>query len=162
MTIKYEELIKLSRKYNQIFNSLKTAINSESLAVIQYLAGIGACKCEKIKEEFEGHLKDEYRHALLLFDILKDLGGTYSLSPQSMIFNNDCGYMPPMTCLENNNILLLTDNIKAEQCAIVAYQTLLKSYDFNKNHANIIQSIIKDEEQHRDDLAKLLKEKRDL
>ena len=165
MAIKFTELLDKIKKSQEVFYALKTAINDESLAMMQYLAGIGICDSDKVKEEFDGHYKDEYRHALLFFKILRDLGGIYVLSPQEMMFNNDCGFIKPLDIditPNSRDINLLLDNIKAEQCAIASYETLLKIHDFSKEHIDIIKSIIKDEEEHRDDLVKILKEKRAL
>lgn len=157
MAIKYNELLfKLHESEKQMCD-VKRAINDETLAVLQYMGGIGVCKSEDIKKEFDEHAKDEYRHAFMFYSILQDLGGEYFFNIPSMMRNNECGFKIPF----GNGINRLMDNINAEECAIVSYERLLKSYDWSEKHTSMIESIIKDEKEHRDDLIKLMRKKKE-
>ncbi len=156
MALKYKELLFKLAERNTMFCDLKKAINDETLAVLQYMAGIGSCDSDDIKKEFDEHAKDEYRHAFMFHDILKDLGGYYAFNIQSMMMHNDCGFKQPFGISINT----IMDNIRGEECAIISYERLLKSYEWNKKHKDMIQSIIDDEKEHRDDLFKLSKKKK--
>lgn len=156
MAIKYKELVASIMDSNAMFNDLKKAINAELTAVLQYLGGYGSCKTEYIKNEFDEHAKDEFRHAKMFYDILNDLGGSYDLTLQCLNLNNECTFKPPFGIGINR----IDDNIKSEECAIVTYERLLKKYEWSKEHAAMIQEIIDDEKEHRDDLFELRKKKK--
>lgn len=153
MPVKFKELLLKATEFQDMFHHLKKAINDEFLAFLQYAAGAGKCKSDRIKSEFDEHAKEEYKHALLFYTVLQELGGNYVFDPHIMMVNNDCGFTPPF----GEPLEIIEDNIKGEQCAIASYSTLLTRFDFNKRHKDIIQSIIDDEKKHVEDLVKLKK-----
>jgi bacterioferritin len=156
MAIKFTELIAQINKQHDIFIQLKKAINDEFLAFLQYSSGIGTCHCEKVKASFKEKANDEFKHALMFYEILQELGGEYIFMPQHLLFGGDCPFSPQI----GDSINKITSNIKGEQCAIASYSTMLKLCDFNDKHTKIIKSIIAEEEVHVDELVKLLKEKK--
>jgi bacterioferritin len=154
MAIKYNELLYKMHESNRQLCDLKRAINDETLALLQYMAGIGTCKDEDIKKEFDEHAKDEYRHAFMFYEILHDLGGEYFFNISTIMVNNECGFKVPF----GGPINKIMDNIKSEECAIVSYERLLKSYEWDKKHSDMITEIINDEKEHREDLFEIMKE----
>lgn len=150
--ISFKELQGKMIEYGSVFQSLQNAINSEINAMLQYTLGIPGCKNENVIKEFDQHAKEEYAHAIKFYNILLDLGGFYYFTPLQLDFNSDCKFKMP---IGHSKIM---DNIKGEQCAINSYENLLMSFDFSKEHKEIIRGIIKDEEEHVRDLKKLLEE----
>ena len=156
--ITFKELQGKLIEYVEVYVILQRAINDEILAMMQYLSGLGNCKDELIKKEFNEHALEEYEHAKKLFEILKELGGNYKLyNPSMMFMNSDCGFRPAI----GDKKCIINDNIKGEQCAIGSYNKLLVSYDFSDKHKQIIKEIIKDEEKHLKDLKELLEKIKD-
>lgn len=153
MPVKFKELVSKLTEYQDMFHHLRKAVNDELGAFLQYTAGNGVCKSDRIKKEFDEHAKEEYNHALMFYTIIQELGGVYVLDPHMMLINNDCGFTPPF----GDSIKIIEDNIKGEQCAIASYSTLLTKFDFSKKHKDVIQSIIDDEKKHVQDLVKLKK-----
>jgi rubrerythrin len=156
MAIKFSELISKINEKQDVFQQLKKAINDEFLAFLQYSAGIGTCHCDQIKKSFKEKADDEFRHVRMFYEIIQDLGGTYVFKPADLLLNNDCAFAPPF----GDGINKIKDNIKSEQCVIASYSTILKLCDFNEKHTKIIKSIIAEEQQHVDELVKLLKKKK--
>jgi rubrerythrin len=156
MAINFTELIKKINEHQETFMHLKKAINSEFIAFLQYASGIGACHCEDVKKSFKEKANDEFKHALMFYEILQELGGEYIFTPPNLLFQNDCPFEPQL----GDSINKINSNIKGEQCAIASYTTMLKLCDFEPKHEKIIKSIIAEEEVHVNELAKLLKEKK--
>lgn len=154
MPVKYKDLVSKISEYQDIFFHLQKAINDEFLAFLQYSAGNGVVESDSVKMEFDEHAKEEYKHALLLFTVLNELGGKYIIEfPSSLMYNNDCGFTSPI----GNVVSIIEDNIKGEQCAVTSYSLLLQRFEFKPRHKRIIQSIIDDEKKHISDLLKLKK-----
>jgi len=156
MAIKFTELISKLSEYQDIFNALKNAVLDEYTAFLQYNAGAGTCHCEKVKASFIEKANDEFKHIQVFYKIIQELGGTYVFQPHDLLFNTECPFSLPI----GNAIKKIEDNIKGENCAIASYSTLLKKFDFSKEHAKDIQSVIDEEKVHVEELVTLLKLKK--
>lgn len=149
----FKKLAGKMMEYKAIFHHLHKAINDEYNSFLQYASAQGGCNNENIKKEFNEHALEEYKHSLMFYEILTDLGGQYPFHPNALSFKTDCGFRT--SCNEMSKIV---DNIKSENCAIVSYNNLLSIFDWNEKHEKMIKSIIADEQEHVNDLIKLLKE----
>ena len=150
--IRYKELQMKAKEMNDIFSDLKKAINDEYNSFFMYSVGMGYCKNEMVKQEFMQHANEEHEHAQILFQIINDLGGKYFPCPESISYPKDCQYLRP----SGDDVQKVKDNIKSEQCVIMSYTSLLKSYEWEPQHYAMIQKIINDEEEHIADLEKIL------
>lgn len=152
-TISFKELHKKIREYEGIFYNLKKAIIDEYSAFFMYSAGIVSCKNELLKSEFFEHAQEEHEHALLFSDILKDLSGNgFVIDNLDMLkYFGDCPYKVSYGGARE----LVRDNINAEKCAIESYTKLLESFKWSPEHKRIIDGIIRDEEEHVNDLKKM-------
>lgn len=152
-TITFKELHKKIGEYENIFHNLRKAIIDEYSAFFMYSAGIVSCKNENLKSEFFEHAQEEHEHALLFSDILKDLSGTGFVIDNLEMFkySGDCPYKAPY----GDSRKLVKDNINAENCAIESYTRLLESFKWSPEHKRIIEGIIRDEEEHVEDLKKM-------
>lgn len=152
--IRFKELQQKTKEINNIFDDLKKAINDEYISFLNYSIAVGNCKHPLVKQEFMQHASEEHEHALMFFDILNDLGGKHMPHIDSITFKNDCPFVMPV----GDNINKVEENIKAEQCAVISYTKLLNAYEWEPEHAQIIQKIINDEEMHIQDLEGILPE----
>lgn len=153
MPLTIRELVLNIRDKENTFQNLKKAIVDEYLAFLQYTSGAGISHNKDIIDSFKEKANDEFKHSLMFYDILKELGGTFAFQIQDLFFTTDCGFSPPV----GDVISIIESNIKGEQCAVASYSTMLKICNFDTNHTKIIQSIIDEENIHIDELVKLLK-----
>jgi bacterioferritin len=112
-------------------------------------------KGEVVTELIE-HANDELRHAGMVIDRIIQLGGTPIISPDEWNKMTNCGYETP----NNPNVRkILEQNIKGEQCAITVYHNILKqTIQIDPVTYQIIVEILRDEEEHEEDLEGLVED----
>ena len=140
-------------KIPELVALLNEAFADEWLAYYQYWLGakvaVGMPR-EAVVAELIQHATDELRHAGMLADRIIQLGGTPLIEPKAWYEFTHCGYAKP----ENPDVRALLDqNIKGEQCAIMAYKQLM---DYTQNKDNVTYDmalqIMTDEIEHEEDL----------
>jgi len=132
-------------------------ISTEWLAYYQYWIGAQVVrwpiKSAVIAELIE-HGNDELRHAQMLSDRIKQLGGTPLLEPKEWYTHTNCGYAAPSDAHVKK---ILEQSVAGEQCAIDAYNALLTfTKDKDLITYNMGLEIMADEVEHEDDLQGLL------
>jgi bacterioferritin len=147
--VNIKELLKLMNK----------AYADEWLAYYQYWVGAKVAVGRMrgiVAEELEQHAGEEFKHAGMLVERMIQLGGTPLLKPEDLLKETNCGYDAPSN---PSTKVLLAQNIKGEQCAIVTYKKLL---DFVKGKDDITEKIIleimADEVEHEEDLEAMLED----
>lgn len=127
---------------------LNTAIADEMLAMYQYLVGSKYIKDQEASKEFRKHALEEYGHAEDLIEMLNSISENVVVCPKDFMSYTHCGFSKPV----KNDIALLQDNIKGEECAVKFYQALqqLVPDTFKEK----IQKIINMEQEHVKDLQK--------
>lgn len=141
---------------DKLIIKLNKAYADEWLAYYQYWIGAKIVKGRMrnfVESELLEHAKDELRHAEMLADRIVQLGGTPLLCFQSIIKQSECGFLVPKS---PNTIVLLDQNIKSEQCAIMVYKGLL-DYVRGKDDITfeIVREILADEVEHEEDLQSI-------
>jgi len=144
---------------DQLVELLNKALADEWLAYYQYWIGAKIAKGPMrgaVVAELEEHATDELRHAGMLTQRILQLGGTPILKPEDWYKMTNCGYDSP----EDPYVkILLEQNIKGEQCAIEAYNSLHKvTKDKDPITFTMVEEILKDEVEHEDDLQALLED----
>ncbi len=138
----------------ELIGMLNKALADEWLAVYQYWVGAKVVKGPMrgaVEAELNEHMEEELKHANMLADRIIQLGGTPLLSPQELLKESGCGYDAPN---DPSVAAILKQNIKGEQCAIMAYKNILdrlKSGD-DPITFNMIRKIMEDEVEHEEDL----------
>ena len=103
--------------------------------------------------ELEEHANEELEHAGMLVERILQLGGTPVLSPEEWYKATNCGYEAPT---DPNVKTLIKQKIKGEQCAIDAYQKLIKMVkDKDPITYQMAVSILEDEVEHEEGLEAL-------
>jgi bacterioferritin len=153
----------LGDKADHIIELLNKALADEWLAYYQYWIGskivVGPMKGEVTTELVE-HATDELRHADMLVVRITQLGGTPIIDPQDWFKKTNCGYDAPV---DPNVWKILEQNIKGEQCAISTYYKLLKeTMQVDPVTYQIIVEILRDEEDHEEDLESLVEDLKNL
>ena len=144
---------------NTVTQMLNKVFADEWLAYYQYWLGaklaVGPMKTAIIAE-LEQHATEELQHALMLSNRITQLGGTPPLSPEEWYKVAGCGYAAPK---DPHVKTLLEQNIKGEQCAIDAYNEILKTTkDKDVVTYNMALQILEDEIEHEEDLENLLQD----
>ena len=143
----------------KLLTTLNKAFADEWLAYYQYWLGAKLAKGpmkDAVVTELTQHATDELRHAQMLADRIIQLGGTPPISPEEWYKVTGCGYLEPK---KPHVKILLQQNIKGEQCAIKAYNDLIKMVkDKDFVTYNIAMQILADEVEHEEDLDNLLED----
>lgn len=144
---------------SELLELLNRAYCDEWLAYYQYWIGAKVAKGpmkDAIIAELEQHATEELNHALLLTGRIIQLGGSPVNNPQDWYKWTNCGYEAPENPYVKN---ILQQNIKAEQCAISTYQSLMqKTGTTDPVTHNILLQIIEQELEHEEDLQALLED----
>lgn len=137
----------------KLLNMLNMALSEEWLAFYQYWAGAqvikGAQRAE-VQKEFMEHAMEEFNHAELLAARIVELDGTPVLSPKEWFDLAQCAYDAP---LDDSVLVVLKQNVIAEQCAIYRYQQIAE-YTEGKDFTtcNLAKQILREEEEHEQEL----------
>ncbi|MDO5569910.1 MAG: ferritin-like domain-containing protein [Bacteroidales bacterium] len=137
-----------------VIDELNAALSEEWLAYYQYWVGaavvVGLQRSE-VEKEFLEHAQEEFNHANLLSQRLKELDAVPVLDPQEWFKLARCTYDPPK---DPEVTVLLKQNIIAERCAIARYQEIAKlteGKDFVT--CDLAKFILAEEEDHEQDLV---------
>jgi bacterioferritin len=141
----------------KLVNMLNKAYADEWLAYYQYWVGAKVASGRMrgiIAGELEEHATEELKHAQMLTERITTLGGSPLLNLEAILKESNCGYDEP-----NNpdTTVLLKQNIKGEQCAIMTYKKIL-DYVEGKDPItyHLILEILEDEVEHEEDLESIL------
>jgi bacterioferritin len=142
---------------NELVAMLNRALADEWYAFYQYWIGANVVNGElvaSVKAELQEHAEEEYEHAGMLVERIRELGGVPLLDPAEWAIVSNCGYHAPR---DYETKPVLEQNIQGEICAISAYTSIL---EFLKGRdtatERIVTFILAQEEEHKRDLIGLL------
>jgi bacterioferritin len=143
----------------ELVGLLNKAFSDEWLAYYQYWLGakvVSGPMKDAVTAELVQHAADELRHADMLAGRIVQLGGVPVLSPKAWHEKTGCGYDPPEDPFVKS---ILDQNIKGEQCAIEAYNGMLRlTQGKDPVTYNMLVQILSDEVEHEEDLQALLED----
>ncbi|OUN73632.1 ferritin-like domain-containing protein [Barnesiella sp. An55] len=141
----------------EVLAELNAALSEEWLAFYQYWVGAlvvkGAMRGD-VQREFQEHALEEFEHAKLLADRIVELEGMPVLDPKQWFELAKCPYTAPT---DTDVVKVLKQNVAAERCAILRYQTiatLTDGKDFTT--CDMAKHILAEEEDHEQDLQDYL------
>lgn len=144
---------------NELIELLNKALADEWLAYYQYWVGSYVVKGpmrKSVEEELKEHAAEEYEHANMIAERIIQLGGTPILNPSEWIKLTNCGYEIPS---DPHVKLILEQNIKGEQCAIMTYHSILQKITGKDPITfNMVRKIMEDEVEHEEDLQAILED----
>lgn len=151
------DILKSKIDVQKVLEELNAALAEEWLAYYQYWIGaqvvIGLQRAE-VEAEFMEHAGEEFHHAQMLAERIKELDGVPVLDPAEWSKLARCKYDAPT---DFDVVSLLKSNIAAERCAIHRYQeiaTMTCDKDFVT--CDLAKKILADEEEHEQDLVDYL------
>lgn len=105
-----------------------------------------------VEEEFLEHAKEEQQHADMVAKRITELGGTPNLNPEGLATRSHAQYGTGET-LED----MIKEDLIAERIAIATYSEIVRWLaNEDPTTRRLIEEILAKEEEHADDMAKLL------
>ena len=134
---------------------LQAALATEIVCVLRYTmhavsaAGINSAE---VKAEFEEHAKDELEHMNMIADRINQLGGVPDMNPQGLMSRSHTEYGKG-----GDLITMIKENLIAERIAIDSYTEIIRFLgDKDVTTRRMLEHILKDEEDHANDMHDLL------
>lgn len=141
------------------YQLLNAALATEIMCVLRYrhhqviAQGIDR---PQVAAEFKEHADDEQRHMMMIAERINQLGGNPDFNPGTVIERTATEYGTGKDLLT-----LVTEDLIAERIAIMVYRELIEWFGTSDpTTRRMLEDILKDEEDHADDLADLLKTKK--
>ena len=134
---------------------LNHALATEIVCVLRYkfhyymASGIHS---QSIKAEFLQHANEEQGHADLIAERITQLGGKPNLSPEGLLSRSHSDYV------EGEDIVdMIKEDLVAERIAIDSYREMVNYLGHEDSTTRrMLEEILAKEEEHADDLARLL------
>lgn len=135
---------------------LNETLATEIVCVLRYkrhyhmASGIHA---EPIAQEFLQHAKEEEAHADLIAQRITQLQGEPDFNPESLTLRSHSEYVEGTTLVD-----MIREDLVAERIAIESYSEIIQWLgNDDPTTRNMLEDILKKEEEHADDLSNMLK-----
>lgn len=140
---------------NEAHRLLNAALATEIMCVLRYwhheIIAKGIDK-PQVAAEFKEHALDEHRHMLMIAERINQLGGNPDFNPATVAERTATEYGTGTDLLT-----LVQENLVAERIAIMVYRKLIEWFGAgDPTTRRMLEEILKDEEDHADDLADIL------
>jgi bacterioferritin len=139
----------------KVIDVLNDALATEIVCTLRYrnhyymAQGIHS---EGVAQEFLEHAQEEQGHADQIADRIAELGGNPNFNPEGLSTRSHAEYKECGTLDE-----MIREDLVAERIAIATYSEIIRWLaNDDPTTRRIIESILAKEEEHADDLAKLL------
>ena len=107
---------------------------------------------QAIADEFMEHAVEEQRHADLIADRIRQLGGAPDFNPQGLLSRSHAQYAEGTSLLD-----MIKEDLIAERIAIESYLEMIRFFgDSDPTSRRVMEEILAKEEEHADDLSTLL------
>ena len=134
---------------------LNEALATEIVCTLRYrrhhfmAAGI---HYQSVADEFMEHANEEQRHADMIADRIRQLGGAPDFNPQGLLTRSHAQYA------EGNSLIdMIKEDLIAERIAIESYLEMIRFFgEADPTSRRMMEEILAKEEEHADDLATLL------
>ena len=139
----------------QAYKLLNGALATEIMCIMRYrhhqIIAKGIDR-PQVAAEFEEHAMDEERHMMMIAERINQLGGDPDFNPGTVLQRTATEYGTG-----SDLSTLIKEDLIAERIAIMYYRELINWFGAgDPTTRRMIEEILKDEEDHADDLADLL------
>jgi bacterioferritin len=143
----------------QAYKLLNAALATEIMCVMRYrhhqIIAKGIDR-PQVAAEFKEHADDEERHMMMIAERINQLGGNPDFNPGTVLQRTATEYGTSKDLLK-----LIEEDLIAERIAIMVYRELIDWFGSNDpTTRRMLEKILKDEEDHADDLSDLLQTKK--
>jgi bacterioferritin len=139
----------------QVYKVLNGALASEIICVLRYKQHYymtTSIHQEQLQSTFKEHWEDEEHHLQRIADRIKQLGGVPDLNPDGVSLRAFSRFQSGSTLGE-----LLREDLLAERVVIKMYGDIVQFFgSADPVSRRLFEELLKDEEDHADDLADLL------
>jgi bacterioferritin len=140
---------------NEACKLLNSALATEIMCVLRYrhhqIIARGIDK-PQVAAEFKEHAEDEQRHMLMIAERINQLGGNPDFNPATINQRTATEYGTGTDLVK-----LIEEDLIAERIAIMVYRELIEWFGAgDPTTRRMLEDILKDEEDHADDLSELL------
>jgi bacterioferritin len=139
----------------QVYELLNAALASEIICVLRYKQHYymtTSIHQEQLQGLFKEHWQDEESHLERIADRIKQLGGVPNLDPNGISKRAFSAFQSGHTLAD-----LLREDLLAERVVIKIYGDIVKFFgDADPVSRRMFEEILKDEEDHADEIADLL------
>jgi bacterioferritin len=134
---------------------LQSVLATEIVCVLRYtqhsIAGHGISS-EGVKAEFAEHAKEELEHVHAVAERINQLGGDPNFNPEGLLTRSASQYSQG-----GNLVELIKENLIAERIAVDHYRELIRYFgNDDPGTKNMLEDILRVEEEHADDMHDLL------
>lgn len=105
----------------------------------------------QVAAEFEDHAKEEEKHMLMIANRINQLGGNPDFNPFNIQNKAVTEYGSA-----SDLMTMIKEDLIAERTVIMVYRRLIEWFAKDPTTRRMLESILKDEEDHADELANLL------
>jgi bacterioferritin len=142
----------------QAYKLLNAALATEIMCVMRYrhhqIIAKGIDR-PQVAAEFKEHADDEERHMMMIAERINQLGGNPDFNPGTVVQRTATEYGTGKDLLK-----LIEEDLVAERIAIMVYRELIDWFGTkDPTTRRMLEKILKDEEDHADDLSDLLPKK---
>lgn len=143
----------------QAYKHLNAALATEIMCVLRYrhhqIVAKGINR-PQVAAEFAEHADDEQRHMMMIAERINQLGGNPDFNPATILQRTATDYSNEDDLLE-----MIKEDLIAERIAIMTYREMIKWFGAgDPTTRRMLEVILQDEEDHADDLADLLQQRR--
>lgn len=144
-----------SLNLGEVHKLLNDALATEIMCVLRYrhhqviAKGIDR---PQVAAEFAEHADDEQRHMMMIAERINQLGGNPDFNPATVLARTATEYGTGVDLLK-----LVEEDLVAERIAIMVYREMIEWFGpHDPTTRRMLEEILKDEEDHADDLSDLL------
>jgi bacterioferritin len=140
---------------DQAIEILQSVLATEIVCVLRYTMNAiaaGGLNAEAVKSEFATHAGEEQQHMMQVAERINQLGGTPDFSPDTLTKRSASQYIACEDLID-----MIRENLVAERIAVEHYSDLIRYFGDNDPGTRImLESILRTEEEHADDMRDLL------
>ena len=134
---------------------LQAVLATEIVCVLRYsqhaIAASGISS-EGVKAEFAEHAKEEQEHMMAVAERINQLGGTPNFNPEGLLMRSASQF-----AAGKNLVDMIRENLIAERIAVDHYRELIRYFgNDDPGTKNMLEWILRVEEEHADDMHDLL------
>ncbi len=142
-------------KVEQTVDILQAVLATEIVCVLRYTMNAVAAaglSSEGVKAEFDQHAQEEQEHMRQVAERLNQLGATPNFNPEGLATRSASQYVECDTLVD-----MIKENLVAERIACEHYTELIRFFgDKDPTTRVLMESILKKEEEHANDMHDLL------
>ncbi len=134
---------------------LQSVLATEIVCILRYTQHsitASGLSSEGVKAEFAEHAKEEQEHMMAVAERINQLGGTPNFNPEGILMRSASQFAAGANLVD-----MIKENLIAERIAVDHYRELIRYFgNDDPGTKNMLEWILRVEEEHADDMHDLL------